>query len=298
MAENQWGNWGLVIPGPPNQQSSAKFAHLAIFLSRSHWMHSALIAAAFVLLRGKPVGKTSSSFWLHKNPQISPDQDGRGKGFGFFLFRRENRSFEEWMIFSTHFLIFFRWWILVNPPLTYTPKNSRPYDQGLWKPTSFPYRPLNSYFSGGYVRGGWLTIAIIGGFKICFFDENSLHPPKKIHLFLEVFSLTSTIWTKKKELGGLVSLSIHRFASIRNLREPVYFFLEVTPGPPLIGRFIKIKGGVFFKEHPNHQPPKNYELHPWKLTCPFFKGTISIGNTSEPTIDFQGITVSFFFGGV
>jgi len=35
------------------------------------------------------------------------------------------------------------------------------------------------------------------------------------------------------------------------------------------------------------------QLHPGKLTCPPKKGTISIGNTSTPTIDFQGTFVSF-----
>ena len=29
------------------------------------------------------------------------------------------------------------------------------------------------------------------------------------------------------------------------------------------------------------------------MECPLFKGTISIGNTSEPTIDFQGTFVNF-----
>ena len=29
-------------------------------------------------------------------------------------------------------------------------------------------------------------------------------------------------------------------------------------------------------------------LHPWKLTNVPKKGTISVGNTAEPTIDFQG----------
>ena len=33
---------------------------------------------------------------------------------------------------------------------------------------------------------------------------------------------------------------------------------------------------------------KCWVFHPGKLRCPLFKGTISIGNTSEPTINFQG----------
>ena len=46
------------------------------------------------------MGKTLSPFWLHKNPQISPDQNGRGKGFGFFLFGHEKSVRTNFLIFS------------------------------------------------------------------------------------------------------------------------------------------------------------------------------------------------------
>ena len=120
MAENQLGNWGWNNgPTQPTKLCQKQFAHLAIFLSRSHWMHSALIAAAFVLLWGKPVGKNVVVvvvvvfFCCYKNPTDFPRPKRKGKkGFGSFLFRHKNRSFEEWRIFRTHFFwIVFRWWI-------------------------------------------------------------------------------------------------------------------------------------------------------------------------------------------
>ena len=38
---------------------------------------------------------------------------------------------------------------------------------------------------------------------------------------------------------------------------------------------------------------KHGDLHPQKTNTSLKKGTILIGNTSEPTIDFQGTAVSF-----
>ena len=50
---------------------------------------------------------------------------------------------------------------------------------------------------------------------------------------------------KEKEVGGLVSLSIHRFASIRNLRGASLIFFGGHPRPHDWYRFIKIKGRFF-----------------------------------------------------
>ena len=49
------------------------------------------------------MGKTLSPFWLHKNPQISPDQNGRGKGLGSFFSDMKPKFFKS---VRTNFLIF------------------------------------------------------------------------------------------------------------------------------------------------------------------------------------------------
>ena len=57
---------------------------------------------------------------------------------------------------------------------------------------------------------------------------------------------------------------------------------------------LKKPYAFFFIPEPGVQLTETWQnLHPRKLTCPPKKGILSIGNTSEPTIIFQGKFVSF-----
>ena len=61
--------------------------------------------------------KRRRRFGCTKIRRFPPDQNGKGKKvLGSFFSDVKTESFEEWKIFRTHFSIFFRWWILVNPP--------------------------------------------------------------------------------------------------------------------------------------------------------------------------------------
>ena len=117
MAENQWVLGGEIAG--PTKLRQKKIAHLAIFLSRSHWMHSALVAAAFVLLWGKPVGKKVGNVVsaAQKSTEFRQTKTEGERVLGSFFSDIKTEVLKSEPIF---------WYFPVvnssQPPLTYTPK--------------------------------------------------------------------------------------------------------------------------------------------------------------------------------